>query len=167
MIPIDKFKDYLNWRQKEFIQKYESVYSNINDNAYSLLEAEHERGNYLVAVINTDLLNWNSKASHPWISILIFKYDGNNNNGMPNNFDFELLSQIEDEIMNELKDIDGYLNIDRQTSGNEREIYFASKDFSKASKVFFKIQQLYSKNFKIKNEIYKDKYWQSFERFIN
>jgi len=166
LIPIDKLKDYLNWRQKEFIEKYESVYSNIKENAYSLFEAELENGSYLMAVINTDLLKWDSKASHPWISILILKYDGNNNNGMPNNFDFELLSQIEDEIMNELKDIDGYLNIGRQTAGNEREIYFASKDFRKPSKVFYKIQQLYSKNFEIDYDIYKDKYWQTFEKFI-
>ena len=67
--------------------------------------------------------------------------------------------------MQELKDVDGYLNIGRQTANGEREIYFACKDFRKPSKIFFKIQTNYSNSFEIDYDIYKDKYWQSFNRF--
>ena len=165
-IPISKLQDFLNWRQKEFIEKYEGVrYDTENDN-YSILEAELESGNRLFAVINTELLAWDSKASHPWVTILTLKYNGRNNNGMPNDEDYKLLDKIEEEIVQELKDIDGYLNVGRQTANGEREIYFACKDFRKPSKVFFRIQQLYSDRFEIEYDIYKDKYWQSFERFI-
>ena len=167
LIPIIKLKDFLAWRQKEFIEKYEGVRYNTENDSYSTLEAELESGAKLFAVINTDLLNWDSKASHPWISVLTLKYDGSNNTGMPSNNDYKLLDKIEEEIMQELKDIDGYLNIGRQTSKGEREIYFACKDFRKPSKVFFKTQQNYSESFEIEYEIYKDKYWQSFERFNN
>lgn len=166
LIPIVKLKDFLNWRQKEFVEKYDAVrYDAANDN-YSMLESELESGNKLLAVINTELLNWDSKASHPWISILILKYDGSKNNGMPNAKDYELLNNIVEEVMQVLKDRDGYLNIGRQTAKGEREIYFACKDFRKPSKLFFTIQQKHSKNFDIEYEIYKDKYWQSFNRFI-
>jgi hypothetical protein len=119
----------------------------------------------LIAVVNAELLNWDRKASHPWISALKIKYDGSKNNGMPNNNDYKKLTDIEEEIMQELKDSDGYLNIGRETANGEREIYFACKDFRKPSKVLFKIQQNYSNIFEIEYDIYKDKYWQCFDRF--
>jgi hypothetical protein len=64
-----------------------------------------------------------------------------------------------------LQDKDGYLNIGRQTANNEREIYFACKDFRKVSKVFYEKQTKYSDKFEIEFDIYKDKYWQTFEKF--
>jgi hypothetical protein len=133
LITIDKLKDFLKWRQKEFIEKYEGARYDTENDSYSILEAELESGNILLAVVNTELLNWDSKASHPWISVLALKYDGGNNNGMPNENDYKLLDKIEEEIMQELKDKDGYLNIGRQTAKGERDIYFACKDFRKHS----------------------------------
>jgi Family of unknown function (DUF695) len=167
LIPIFKLKDFLTWRQKEFIEKYDGFRYDTENDTYTLFEAELESGNMLLAVMNAELLNWDSKASHPWIATLVIKYDGSKDNGMPNETDYKLLDKIEEEIMLELKDIDGYLNIGRQTSNGEREIYFACKDFRKPSKVFYTTKQNYSKNFDIEYEIYKDKYWQSFERFNN
>lgn len=165
LVPINKLKEFLIWRQKEFIEKYEAVRYDTENDTYSALEAELESGNALIAIINTELLNWDSKASHPWISVLTIKYDGSNNNGMPNENDYKLLNKIEDDVMQELKDSDGYLNIGRQTANGEREIYFACKDFRKPSKVFFNIQRNYANSFEIEYDIYKDKYWRSFERF--
>lgn len=164
-IPISKLKDFLKWRQKEFIGKYEALRYNTEDDTYSMLEAELENGNKLFAVINTDLLEWDSKASHPWIAIFTLKYDGSNNNGMPSDEDYSLLDKIEEKIVQDLKDIDGYLNVGRQTANGEREIYFACKEFRKPSKIFYQIQQAYAAKFEIDFDIYKDKYWQSFERF--
>ncbi len=165
LVPIAKLKDFLTWRQKEFIEKYEGVRYDTENDEHSILEAELESGNNLIAVINTQLLNWDSKASHPWIAVITFQYDGSNNNGMPYEDDYQNLDEIEDGIMEQLTDKDGYLYIGRQTANNEREIYFACKDFRKPSKVFFKTQKENSDKFEIDYEIYKDKYWQSFERF--
>lgn len=165
-VPISKLKDFLTWRQKEFVEKYEAVRYDTENDSYSMLEAELESGNKLFAVINTEILDWDSKASHPWITTLTLRYNGSNNNGMPTDEDYELLNQIEAEIGKELKDFDGYLNIGRQTANGEREIFFACKEFRKPSKVFYQISQSYKKSFEINYEIYKDKYWQSFEKFI-
>jgi hypothetical protein len=137
LIPIEKLKDFLTWKQKEFIEKYEGVRCNTENDSYTAFEAELKNGNKLLAIINTQLLNWDSKASHPWVSVFIIKYDGSNSNGMPDSEDYKLLNEIEDEIMCYLTDKDGYLNIGRQTADGEREIYFACKDFRKPSKVFF------------------------------
>jgi hypothetical protein len=164
LVPIAKLKDFLDWREKEFIEKYDGVRYDTSEDGHSTLEAELESGNKLIAVVNTQLLNWDSKASHPWIAAITFKYDGDNNNGMPNDNDYQTLNEIEEGILQQLLDKDGYLYIGRQTANSEREIYFACKDFRKPSKVFFKTQQE-NNYFEIEYDIYKDKYWQSFERF--
>lgn len=165
LVPIAKLKDFLTWRQKEFVEKYDGVRYDTENDEYSMMEAELESGNMLLAVINTNILEWDRKASHPWLAVMTLKYDGSKNNGMPNNADYELLGSIEDEIMLSLKDKDGNLNIGRQTANNERDIYFACKDFRKASKTLYETQRKYGDRFEIEYDIYKDKYWQTFERF--
>ena len=86
---------------------------------------------------------------------------------MPNNETSELLNTIEDEIMEYLRDADGYLNIGHQTAENLREIYFACKDFRKPSDVLYRIKKKYGAKAAIDYDIYKDKYWRSFNRFKN
>jgi len=165
LVPIAKLKEFLIWRQKEFIEKYEGVRGNTENDAHSGLEAKLKNGKTLLAVINTQLLNWDSKASHPWVAVFTIKYDGSETNGMPNKDDYESLNEIENDMLQYLIDKDGYLYIGRQTADGEREIYFACKDFRKPSKVFFEAQQKYADKFVIEYDIYKDKYWQSFRRF--
>lgn len=155
LVPISKLKDFLTWRQKEFVEKYDGVRYNTENDEYSMMEAELESGNMLLAVINTKLLEWDRRASHPWLAVMTLNYDGSKNNGMPNNADYELLGSIEDEIMLSLKDKDGNLNIGRQTANNERDIYFACKDFRKVSKTFNETQKKYSDRFEIEYDIYK------------
>lgn len=166
LIPIEKLKDFLIWRQKEFTEKYEGARHDTEQDSHSVLEAELESGNKLLAVINTELLKWERKVSHPWISILTIKYDGSKNNGMPNSIDYEKLANIEEELLNVLPDKEGYLYVGRQTAEGEREIYFACREFRFPSKVFHNFQKKYAGNFEIDYDIYKDKYWQSFNRFI-
>jgi len=165
LIPIRKLKDYLTWRQNEFIEKYEGIRHNSETDVYSTFEAKHENGNVLIALINTDLLSWDNKASHPWILRIEIKYDGENNRGMPDDNTYQLLNEIEDNISSQLKDFDGYLYIGRQTAQSVRTVYFACKDFRKPSKIMNEIIYNSSSTLEISFSIYKDKYWQSFERF--
>ena len=165
LIPIARLKDYLHWREKEFVEKYSGARYNTDNDRYSSLEAELHNGRVLVAIVNSTLLGWDSKASHPWISVVEINYNGDNTNGMPDDETYELLNTLEEEILLELKDADGYLNIGRQTADNKREIYFACKDFRKPSKVLHEMTWKYSGKLDLSYEIYKDKYWQSFERF--
>jgi len=165
LIPIEKIKSFLDWREKEFVEKYQEIRHNTDNDTYSGFEAKLQDGKPLVAVINTDLLDWDSKASHPWIAIVEIKYDGEDTNGMPDSKTYKLLDKIEEDILTKLKDYQGYLNIGRQTSDSAREIYFACSDFRLPSKVLQEIQKSYSHKTIIDYDIYKDKYWQSFERF--
>ena len=165
LITIVKLKDFLSWREKEFIEKYEGVRYDTENDEHSIFEAELENGNALVALINGDLLQWDRKASHPWILNIEIKYDGANNNGMPDEETYKLLDEVEEKILVELTDIDGYLHIGRQTANNLREIYFACKEFRKPSKVLHNIQAKYLDTVDLSYDIYKDKYWRSFTRF--
>ena len=165
LVPIEKLKDFLIWREKEFIEKYEGVLQNTDNAEFSILEAELESGNKLIATINTDILNWGNKASHPWLLNIAIKYESQANNGMPDEETYQLLNEFENKVLEELKDFDGYLNIGRQTADNVREIYFACKDFRKPSKLLHKLTGD-NPNMNITYDIYKDKYWRSFNRFI-
>lgn len=166
LIPLQKLKDFLIWREKEFVEKYEGIRYNTENDNYSGLEATLNNGLPLFAVINMDLLNWDAKASHPWIVVLEIKYDGTENNGLPDKKTYSLLNEIEDDMMNKLKDFDGYLNVGRQSADNLREVYFACMDFRKPSKIINDIQSKYANQIEIQADIYKDKYWQSFNRFL-
>nr|WP_294861270.1 DUF695 domain-containing protein [uncultured Fluviicola sp.] len=165
IIPITKLKSYLTWRQKEFVEKYDGLRHDTEKDLYSTFEATLENGNPLIVIMNTTLLDWDAKASHPWLVIFRTKYEGSEDNGMPDNSDYELMNRIEDEIMQQLKDNEGYLNLGRQTADGEREIFFACREFRRPSKVLHAIQEKYSGHFEISYEIYKDKYWKWFDQF--
>lgn len=165
LVPIEKLKGFLTWRQAEFIEKYQGLRHNTAEDEYATLEGETTDGNKLIAVINADLLRWEAKASHPWILEVSVKYNGDNNNGMPDKQSYELLNTLEDEMMARLTDEKGHLNIGRQTGSGLRTIYFASRDFRELSKVADAVAKKYHKEFEIDYDIYKDKYWRSFNRF--
>lgn len=165
LIAIGKLKDYLNWRQKEFVEKYEGERYNAQNDSYASMEGELENGRPLVAIVNTTLLNWSGKASHPWVLSVEIQFNGEANNGMPGKDMYELLNRIEDDVITELKDVDGYLNIGRQTADGVREIYFACKEFRKPSRVLHNVSTKYKGQLTVGYDIYKDKYWRTFERF--
>ncbi|MFH0894334.1 MAG: DUF695 domain-containing protein [Bacteroidota bacterium] len=165
LIPIEKLKDYLIWRQKEFIEKYKGVRYNTDQDSYFILEGDLENGSRILATINQNLLSWDRKASHPWIAEIEIKYDGIKRDGMPNEETYLALNEIEDNILEELKDVDGYLNIGRKTAKGVRTVYFACQEFRKPSMVLYNIELKYSKSFKINYDIFKDKYWQAFKGF--
>ena len=165
LITIGKLKDFITWRQKEFVEKYEGIRTNSDADSCSILEATLKSGSKLIAAINTDLIKWDRKASHPWILSIEIKYNGESNNGMPDDSTYKKLNVLEDELLEELKDKDVYLYIGRQSADNLREIYFACKDFRKPAKVAFNFQEKHMDSEEIVYDIYKDKYWKSFDRF--
>lgn len=165
LIPIEKLKAYLIWREKEFVEKYEGIRHNTENDGYSTFEGALENGNTVVAVINTTLLDWDSIASHPWIARIEIGFDGSESGGLPHQNDFSGLNNFEDSLLDLLKDYDGYLNVGRETGDNIRTIYFACNDFRKPSKVIDALAKQYHGVWDISYTIYKDKYWQTFNRF--
>lgn len=165
LIPIEKLKNYLRWRQKEFIEKYEGIKHRTDDDLRTIFEAESENENKLIAVINTDILNWEMKASHPWMMKIQISYHDNDLSGMPSKSTAEEMDKFEDDLMLLLKDSDGYINVGRETGNNERIIYFACKEFRNASRVLDKKIKITKQEMLIDFNIYKDKYWRTFNRY--
>ncbi|OXB04650.1 DUF695 domain-containing protein [Flavobacterium pectinovorum] len=165
LIPIEKLKDYLIWREKEFVEKYEGTRHNTENDGYATFEGKSQERGVILAIINTTVLEWDKKASHPWIFIVAIPFEKTDETGLPDDVTYKLLDEIEEEIMFSLPDSDGYLNIGRETANNKREIFFACKEFRKPPKVVDALIKKYSQTFEISYEIYKDKYWQSFRHF--
>ncbi|RAW01818.1 DUF695 domain-containing protein [Pseudochryseolinea flava] len=165
LIPMKKLKDYLLWREKEFIEKYNDVRHSSENDQYTAFEATLDNDRPLIATMNTDLLRWDSKCSHPWILRVEINYGDAGNNGMPNTETYENMNAFEDQVNDQLRDADGYLNIGRQTADGVREVYFACKDFKRSSKVVSEIAKQFADRLNIDYVIYKDKYWRSFDRF--
>ncbi len=164
-IPIDALENYLQTRQALFVEKYDGVRIFTDNDNYSLMEAELESGRRLVATVNTDLMKWDRKASHPWMLVVSIRYDGEGNDGLPDGETAELLNEIEHKISDQLRDADGYLNIGRQAANNERNIFYACVDFRLPSKVAYDVKRSYEKTIALDYDIYKDKYWQSVSHF--
>jgi hypothetical protein len=165
LIPIEKLRAYLTWRQKEFVERYDGKRYDTENDEHSVLEAIQEDGSAMIAAVNADLICWDAKGSHPWIAVVSIKFDGTENNGMPPDDMFELLDQVELELLSQLQDFDGYLNVGRQTSKDLREIFFACRDFRVPSKVIDAVTKKYSDSVEMEFDIYSDKYWKTFEKF--
>ncbi|MEX0635667.1 MAG: DUF695 domain-containing protein [Ferruginibacter sp.] len=164
-IPINKLAAFITWREAEFIEKYEGERRDTEDDNYILLEAMLESGKIIIASINQDALEWDRKASHPWIVDVEVNYKADASTGMPDDVTFDALNDLEDNLQKLLKHEDGYLNIGRQTSNGKRNIYFACREFRKPSTVLYEVQKQTALTFPMQYSIYKDKYWQSFQRF--
>ncbi|MGS4344989.1 DUF695 domain-containing protein [Myroides odoratus] len=164
LISILKLKDYLVWREKEFIEKYEGTRYNTENDAYVGLEATLDNGMPLLAMINRTLLDWDAKASHPWVVRVEIAFKANQN-GFPDETTYQLLNQVEDELVELLPDGQGYLNLGRETVDGNRDIFFTCKDFRAPARAIDVMKKKYADAFHVDYVIYKDKYWQSFERY--
>lgn len=165
LIPIDKLQGYLVWRQKEFVEKYDGIRYGTDEDSYTTMEAEDENGLPVFAIINQDLISWDAKASHPWMMVVEIKFDGGKE-GLPDEKTNNLMNAFEDEILKLLPDVEGYLNIGRETYNGTRTIYFACKEFRHASKTVKTTISKYEDRLNISYDIFKDKYWMTLNHLV-
>ena len=165
LIPIEQLKNLLILKNSEISRLDKVIHTDSDDDEYVGLEGETEQGLPLVASLNSTLLSWDQKASHPWMMIFDIHYDGKNSNGMPSSEDYQLLEQIEQEIMEQLTDFSGYLNIGRETGNGLRTVYFACKELKKPAKVIDQVVEKYQNTFEIEVSLFKDKYWRCLNKF--
>ena len=167
-ISVEKLTDFLVWREKEFVEKYNGVRHNTENDNYAGVEGTDEDGFPSIAILDTDLLTWDAKASHPWMLVLQIDYEKNSalsNNGMPNKKYLELMTRFEHALSERLADSDGYLNLGRNTYKGKRQIYVACKEFRNASRNVHELILENKKELICSYEIYKDKYWRTMEAF--
>ncbi len=165
LIPVEKLSDYLDWRQAEFVEKYQAIQYDTTNDTYTMLEGETPEGMPAVAMVNEQLLRWDAKPSHPWVLAIHLEYTPQEQ-GMPAPETLQMLTRIEDEIERYLPDWDGYLNVARQTFDGCRTVHFACRHFHKPALVLHDVAARYKEQTSIKWEIFKDKYWQSLSSFL-
>lgn len=161
LIPITKLRDYLIYREAEFVEKYDSVIRESDSDNYSILQAGSEEERFII-VINSTFLNWEQKMSYPWVVAVNIKYSGNED-GLPEKVELGVMEEIEDLIVET-----GVVHrVARETGANERVLYFGTKDFREASREVFKTINLFTDQYDIQYSIYKDKYWMGLESYTN
>ncbi len=159
LIPIKKLKNFLLWREKEFVEKYEGVRHDTENDNYTLLEANDENGLPVIAAINEDLINWDAKASHPWMLVMEIKFDGSKNNGLPDDDMYEWMNELDEKALKLLPDAQGYLNLGRETYNGTRKMYYACKEFRHSSTTMATLVKNYQGKLEASYDIFKDKYW--------
>ena len=160
--PINKLNDYINWREKEFVEKYEGEFHNSDESNYSSIESQNG-GKPIIGIVNADIIKWDKKASHPWIMVIIIKFDEHENNGLPNPEELEDYYQFEDDLRELLPDSEGHVHVAQTTGLGKREIFYANKDYNKAIQT---LNDMKAKvNFEYDIEVFKDKYWRSMNQF--
>ncbi|MEO7312657.1 MAG: DUF695 domain-containing protein [Chitinophagaceae bacterium] len=165
LIPVEKLPAYLDWRQKEFVEKYQHASYNTENDAYAVFEANDEMGNRMLATVNQVLLAWDAKASHPWLMPVEIAYDGAANEGMPDTATYELLNRFEEALNVQLPYTKGYLNVGRELYKGKRTIWYACKEFRQVSKITATAIKNYEGILEITYDIFKDKYWMALERY--
>ncbi|RYZ32349.1 MAG: DUF695 domain-containing protein [Sphingobacteriales bacterium] len=165
LIPVAKLKDYLSWREKEFVEKYGALRRDTSGDQHSLMEGRLPNGQSAIIVLNADLLRWDARASHPWLLLVELQYTDKQHAGMPGETTSEKLQVLEDRISNELPAGEGYLNIGRQTGANAQHLFFACQEFRRPSRVMAALLRDNSTDIRISFEIVKDKYWKTLEGY--
>lgn len=162
-IPLNKLAEYLAYRESEFVEKYNAVKHNEDNDKHMVLQANQDDIPYFIS-INKTLLDWEQKVSYPWIVKVDLDYEGNDNL-LPGGEQVELLNEIEDMLIDNNIEDNSLLYVVRLTGNNQRSIFCVTKDFRKASKQVNKVLNLYKDKIKTDYTIYKDKYWFSLEKF--
>jgi hypothetical protein len=165
VIPLEKLIPYLRWRETEFIEKYRGGRYNTDLDRYATFSGQDSKGRCSIGLMNTDLLKWDAKSSHPWMMTITINYSHTQTNGMPDKTTFQKMDEFEKELCTLLVDSDGYLNIGRQTYNGIRTIYFACVEFRYASRAAKLMIAEYRDLIDADYSICRDKYWITVERF--
>ena len=165
LIPITSLQDFLTWRKTEFIEEYDSDYIVDGEDNFSVYRGEISNGMPLVAYMNTQLLEWENKPSRPYIIRISLEYQSTQAEGIPDEDTLVELNNVEERLSEILQDESKYLYVGQQTGDYVREIFFVSKEFRACSKMIYETLSAYSEVLDYSYDIYKDKYWQTFERY--
>lgn len=161
LIPVSKLKDYLIWREKEFVEKYHHIKYNSKDNEYIGFEGIIEDNTPIVSYINANVIHWEFKASHPWILSVILESVSENN--IIDDSTALLINQIHDDLEKMLPENKGNIFIGWHKVNGNIEIFYACQEFRGPSVAMREIEANFGNKLKVSYDIFKDKYWRTFE----
>ncbi|WP_205510894.1 DUF695 domain-containing protein [Longitalea arenae] len=164
VIPISKLNDYLNWREKEFVEKYESVPAERPD-TYHLLEAEDKDGKKMLLTVNMECRYWDKKPAYSWLLQVNINYTGDEN-GFPFKEQLIELQTLEEELFSLLPG-DRTILAGNKTYDNCRNIYFYVSDYRTTAALLNRYVETKETVYEIIFFIRRDKYWRTMEQYFN
>ncbi len=165
LISVEKLKDYIIWREKEFLEKYQQVNYNSLEDELTLFEGTVDQGIPMLSVINCKALEWEYKASHPWMLVIIQNYQPKDELGLPDDSSLNLFENIQSDMETLLPESAGYIQIGTETLDGRRELFIACREYRQATRMAKLIQQKYQQRMEIDFDIFKDKYWKTFNNY--
>lgn len=166
LIPVQKLPDYLTWRQKEFVEKYDNNAIELPKDTFNTIEGEDEDGNVMMAIAVASYEEWPHKPAFPWLVAVQMEYAAAEN-GLPDEPLLQKLHDTEDAIISLLtKDLQTLYVASRTYSGF-RTTYFYSKNFRDASRRLHEHLATYNGEVKISFFVERDKYWQNTKEFFD
>ena len=166
LIPISKLPEYLNWRQKEFVEKYEHLQAEYFNEAFSEMEGANQDGKPMTAIIRSDVQYYGSKPAFPWLLHVEIGFDGVKN-GFPSILQLEQLKRIQAAITSILGNCADYHELGSKTFNNCLSIYYYLHDYKLASEALHEYIDKTISAFNISFFISRDKYWQRMEEFYD
>lgn len=165
LVAMEKLKDFLLWREKEFVEKYTGVGRSSEDDTYAVLESKRASGSRSVGTFNNMLLQCENPVAYPWILAIAITYDTSRADGLPDDEGSDKLQALEDAFFRQLKGSDGYLYLGKESSDGVQDVFFACCEYRKSSRIVADIIAGYDGAFELDYNIYKDKYWRTFEEY--
>ena len=164
IIPISKLNEYLNWREKEFIEKYESVPDERPD-TYHLLEAEDKEGRKMLLAVNMECRYWDKKPAYSWLLQVNINYTGDEN-GFPFEEQLMALQSLEEEMFTLLPG-DRTILAGNKTYDNCKNIYFYVSEYKTTAALLNQYVESKETPYEILFFIRRDKYWRTMEQYFN
>jgi hypothetical protein len=167
VIPITKLPDYLNWREKEFVEKYESVHAQRPEESFTLLEAEDTDGKMMMVTIDMGFKDWALRPAFPWYLQVDISYDGNDGSGLPTGEQLDELHHLEEQIIQLLTANGSAWYVGHRTYDNLRNTFFYASEYKNSSQLIHHFVESVQSPHRILFSIRKDKYWQNMEMYFN
>jgi hypothetical protein len=165
LIPVTKLNDYLNWREKEFVEKYDHAAIEFPEETYHSVEGEDADGNVMMAIVISSFESWPYKPVFCWWVGVQMEYP-QTENGLPDETTLALLHDTEDEIVSLMTAGQDIVYTASKTYKGCRTAYFYAKNYKDPSVVLHKfIEGFKESNITLGFFIEKDKYWQRVEEF--
>lgn len=164
LIPVNKLPDYLIWRQKEFVEKYDNVIE-LPEDTYNTIEGEDEDGNIMMAIAVSSYEHWPYKPAFPWLVAVQMEYT-ETENGLPDEPVLQQLHDTEDAIIKLLTKELETLYAASKTYKGCRTAYFYSKSYRNPSLLLHRFLDQYKGDVTVGFFIERDKYWQNTQEFF-
>lgn len=164
LITLDKLDQYLAWREKEFVEKYEHVDHARPKDQWGVLEGKTRNGHPIFAALNRGYRNWPFKPAYPWLGILEIRYNGDKK-GLPSEAQFREMDLIEKEIVSLLPPAK-VIHTGHTTLNHCRTIYLFTSDYRTIANPLMDYVDKKKTPYKMEFFIRKDKYWEGLGEFV-